>query len=295
MSQRRVFPAVALLVASSAALGLRLPLTAQVVFAAAAVLLFGVPHGALDVLHARDSKRLSRGRDWAVFLATYVATALAVVCGWQLAPSASLVGLLLISAAHFSSDLERGSPLALRVAHGAAPVCLPALLHAQELGDLFAALAPAATARWLASALEFVSAPLLLLSIVSSILCARRHRGAVLEVAATAAVCWVAPPLMGFAVYFCVLHSWRHVDRTRALYALTGADVARAAAMPTAATAAAAAAAWALVDWDSFEAGVLRVVFVGLAALTVPHMLLIERVRARGWKPRGVLAGGYWC
>ena len=65
--------------------------------------------------------------------------------------------------------------------------------------------------------------------------------------------------------------------------------------MPTAATAAAAAAAWALVDWDSFEAGVLRVVFVGLAALTVPHMLLIERVRARGWKPRGVLAGGYWC
>ena len=76
-----------------------------------------------------------------VFLATRVATA-SRSCGWQLAPGGVLVGLLLISAAHFSATWSASLP---REGRAARPRSLPALLHAQELGDLFAALAPAAT------------------------------------------------------------------------------------------------------------------------------------------------------
>ena len=287
--QQRVYCSVALAVAASAALGLRLPPSAEVVAMACAVLFLGVPHGALDVLHARDSVPLLRGRHWAVFLALYVATALAVVFAWLVAPSVCLVGLLVVSGLHFSGDLGRGSPLVLRAVHGAAPVCLPALLHAAELEVLFSALAPVETARWLTGALELLSLPLLLVSGVATVVCARRHRDAVLEVAATAVVCSVASPLLGFSVYFCLLHSWRHVDRTRRIYQPSSTLLAWSAMLPTAATAVAAAVAWGVVEWSSMEPRLLQIVFIGLAALTAPHMLLIEKVRRRGWQPRRVV------
>ena len=291
MTQRLVYSLVVLAVSAAAAFGLRLPLGAEIGLLATAVLVLGIPHGSLDVLHAQDAQRLTRLRDWARFLALYMATAAAVVGFWLLFPSVSLVGLLVISTLHFSGDLDQGTPRALRIVHGLSPICMPALLHPTELGDLFGALAPAEFARALANALEFVSLPLLVCSLVLACMYARRHRNAVLEVAATATVCSVASPLLGFIVYFCLMHSWRHVDRTRRIYAPKLSAMVWSAALPTVFTGVAAAAAWTMLDRSSLESGVLQVVFIGLAALTVPHMLLIERVRLRGWRPRGVPTG----
>jgi hypothetical protein len=45
----------------------------------------------------------------------------------------------------------------------------------------------------------------------------------------------------------------------------------------------ASAVAWHLLKDTTLDARVLQIVFVGLAALTVPHMVLVERVRLSGW------------
>jgi hypothetical protein len=45
----------------------------------------------------------------------------------------------------------------------------------------------------------------------------------------------------------------------------------------------ASAAAWVFLKDTPLDARVLQIVFVGLAALTVPHMVLVERVRLMGW------------
>ncbi len=288
VKQQVVFFGAASVAVVLALVGVAVPRAVEVSVLAAAVLVLGVPHGALDVLHARRAWQLDRPARWAVFLLVYVLLAAAVVAAWVTAPSTSLVGLLVISAFHFSGDLESGTPVPLRIVHGLAPICLPALLHAEALGELFAALATAGTAADLVRLLEWAARPLLAATVLSVAWAARRrrHRRAALEVLATAAVCAIAPPLVGFGVYFCLLHSWRHVARTNHLCRPTPAEFRWAAGLPTVATGLGAGLAFFLLEPEAWATGLVQVVFVGLAELTVPHMLLIERIRLAGWQVR---------
>ena len=107
----------------------------------------------------------------------------------------------------------------------------------------------------------------------------RRWRGTAFELGALATLFALTPPLVGFAVYFCCVHSARHV------YGIVNSlrrDISRfsmlnqAAAFTVASWAAGGAAIWWFADMANPEPVVLRVVFIGLAALTVPHMILVD-------------------
>ncbi len=106
-----------------------------------------------------------------------------------------------------------------------------------------------------------------------------------LEFLALGAMAIFASPLVGFMLFFCGMHGARHIVRTvnRTKGAALGA-VLNAAIVPMLIVASVVALLLITTREQSLEIRVIRLIFVGLASLTVPHMLLVEPLRFRDWQ-----------
>jgi Brp/Blh family beta-carotene 15,15'-monooxygenase len=98
-------------------------------------------------------------------------------------------------------------------------------------------------------------------------------------------VLWVTatalPPLMYFAVYFCALHSIRHFTATMSAVPNGRRALVIAVVLSSIVTLVALVLLRQGVTGtlaETTEQGI-RVIFIGLAALTVPHMILVDRFR----------------
>jgi len=248
------------------------------------ILLLGVPHGALDVIFVRQLTGVRSVAGWSLFTIAYLAAAASVVVLWWSAPGVFLAAFLLISALHFSGDPEGETPALFRTLYGGAIILCPMALHAEEVSQLFAALAGEAAAQAIITALQWAAWPWLAAIVLAAIIAAKRDLARSIELVSVTALLIFAPPLIGFTIFFCGMHSARHVLRTRD-YSSAGTlrHLLRIAAWPMLATVVGIAVAWWLSDGKPLDMRLAQLLFVGLAALTVPHMILVERVRFTGW------------
>lgn len=289
--QSVVFLCAAAVASATSLLGARLSVQTELLVAAALIGLVGLPHGAIDPLLAARVYRFSRPSEWAMFVACYSGLALCVVLLWTVAPVLFLTGFLLVSLVHFSEDLVTGASWLSRLVYGATVLVLPALRYAPETERLLALVAGSDAAVPVTTLLAQASWPLLVLALVCAVAEGRRRPMVGAEIAGVALLSACAPPLVSFTVFFCLMHSLRHLLRAAmGEGAMSVRALVRAAAWPMAGTAAAALLAWPLLGTQSLDAAVMQLIFVGLAALTVPHMVLVEVAARAGW-PGSVSAG----
>lgn len=280
-------------------LGARLAALPELLAAAVLLALLGMPHGALDVVFARQLFRLRNFKGWAVFSMLYVGLAAAVVGVWWCAPTLFLCAFFVASALHFGGDLAglRSTPQApevrisawVRVLYGGAVIVLPALAHGPELQRLIGLLTGPESAAVVGPVLEQLAWPWLAANLLACIWQVRQARQArqarplrlaALEMLALSVLSVAATPLVSFTVYFCAMHSPRHILRTlAAMPSMQVRGALRLALWPTLAVLAALAVGLGLLSSRPVQPSVVQLVFVGLAALTLPHMLLLERSR----------------
>jgi Brp/Blh family beta-carotene 15,15'-monooxygenase len=251
------------------------PLAAQAVVLAALVAVLGLPHGALDPLIARRIGLWRGPVSFAVFNLGYLGAVAVVVVLWMLAPGLSLVVFLTVSAVHFGGDWNADRALWLRIVAGIALLCLPSLAHQNEVASLYNTLAPGAGSA-IAGAQLWIAPFALAGTLVGASLAARRGRPwESIELTLAAALALIAPPLVFFAIYFCALHSARHLREGFAAENRGRLTVGIAVLYTIVPILAAAGVLYAAGRGPSLDATLLQIVFIGLAGLTVPHMILV--------------------
>ena len=253
--------------------------------ALAAIVIIGLPHGAFDGAVALALGYGKTLKSMVGFVVTYVAISLLVVLFWLTFPVIALLLFLAISAVHFGIGDSQSGAFLQRViqslAHGGLVVVGVSLMHRPEVDPIFAHLVSGETSM-LWAALSIVAYGLAAIFVAYAVL-AYRHPKLRLrfgELAGLALAYYLLPPLVGFALYFCVVHSVRHV---RHLWNdLRDSAYGRRRMLPlavlftVASWLAAAITLWLMPTAETLDGAILRVVFIGLAALTVPHMILVD-------------------
>jgi Brp/Blh family beta-carotene 15,15'-monooxygenase len=252
-------------------------LAAAVVIMITAVAI-GMPHGALDVV---TGPRLTKP---IAFFVSYLALGAATVVVWLAAPLFGLVMFFAASWFHFArGDAEHHRRLGnanglLGIATAGCAIGLPLALHSETVAPVLSELLlGTATLRseQVATIGAIIAYPSIVTGVVAGIAAFQYGRtAAVVELVTIALLGVVVHPLVSFALYFSLWHSPRH---------LIALDVDRRAIAPTlgatAATLLAGAIAWFWIEPSTSVA--TQVVFIGLAALTAPHLAVTEMVRYR--------------
>ena len=283
-TQGLAFSIGALVLAVVAVTTARLDSRIELIVVAALIVLLGVPHGALDTIFARRLYGIQTLGGWLRFAVIYVLLSASVVGFFLLAPSGFLIGFLLISMLHFSGDPSAGTPWLARALYGGAIIVLPTLLHSAEMVRLFALLVGNDAATLVTQFLHLLAWPWSIGYGLAVIQRLPKDWLTALEMGAVAVLAICAPPLISFTVFFCAMHSARHILRAINYSGRSSlAFILGAMLLPMLGVLVASAAAWQFLDGSPLSAAIIQLVFVGLAALTVPHMALVERVRLSGW------------
>ena len=252
----------------------------------AGIVLIGLPHGALDGAVAMHLGLVDKFSTMARFVIIYVGLAGLVVGAWIIAPSLSLIVFLTISMLHFGAGDARHGEGILRfaetLAHGGLAIVGISQFHRSEADEIFYYLINQDTAMvWLAINVLTVAVIVAIIACVSQAAKDVKWSATSLELLILGIVYALVPPLLGFAIYFCLVHSARHFRRILSTIKAT-VDFSniknQAILFTTASWIAAGIAFWMLADFADPGPTVMRITFIGLAALTVPHMLLIDGV-----------------
>ncbi len=174
------------------------------------ILMGGLPHGGYDMavfmkLYGSDARSLYG------FLFIYLGLAATMFALWNVMPLSALIIFLTLSIIHFGDDWAELPDGLLRICAGAAIIAAPAIGQQNDVEYFFVALGGDG-AQWIAK-LAMVTAPVILLTALTAVGIAwkmgEKQRAAAL--AASLLILILAPPLVGFALYFTLLHAPRHM------------------------------------------------------------------------------------
>ena len=259
------------------------------------ILSIGVSHGSLDNIKGKKLFKMLKINNFFIFYLSYILLAILIIIFWLILPSTTLVIFLLVASYHFGKEdtfflinnVSFYNSL-LFFFKGSLIILAPMYFHFDETINIFKFLLVDNETFY--NFLNFVETNQILLSgiilsTLSSILLFVRNFEfkkfiIFLDYFSILIINYYFSPIIAFTLYFCFLHSIRHsitliFELNRENLKL-GLNIFIKKAFPLTALTATfcLVSLYFLNNTYDFDSSILKIIFIGLASLTFPHILL---------------------
>lgn len=257
----------------------------MIIALALAVTVLGLPHGALDFAVAKSLRLVNSLNSALYFIIAYVAISALAIIFWIAFPAMGLALFLAVSIYHFSADWRDTMPSYAGIGLAAVIICGPAIFYSATLLTLFTSLLLSfESAEWLIQSMQLIFGAgivMFLYFVFSALRDKQRDKQAVgkwpcAEWIALVVSSLILSPLLHFALYFCLLHSPKHLQDVSVKLGLSVRKAVIISLPFVLLTLILAAVLFKLVGTHELNVTLLRWIFIGLFGLTMAHMLLIN-------------------
>ena len=259
------------------------------------ILSIGVSHGALDNLKGRKLFQIFGISNFFIFYFSYILISLIIIVLWIIVPTISLMIFLILASHHFGKEdtqflMSENSYLnqLLFFLKGSLIIFAPMYFHFDETISIFKSLL--IDNETFFESLNLIETNKILLygiivSTLSSILLFTKNFELkkftiFFDYFSILIINYYFSPLVAFTIYFCFLHSVRHsislISQLDENSIANGLKIFIKKALPLTILTATFCflSLYLLNNTYNFDGSILKIIFIGLASLTFPHILL---------------------
>ena len=249
----------------------------------------GISHGSLDNLKGKKLLKIFKIKEIEKFYISYICLAVFVVVLWMLLPNFLLIIFLLVASYHFGkedtvfkSDISGPKKDVLFLLKGSSIITAPLLFNYDKTNEIFLILNFSLFSEFTMSK-EFLLS-LIFLGLLSGLMLSKFKNIddstlSLMDFSSIILLNYFLNPILAFTIYFCFLHSIRHsltlifeLDKNFG----TGFSIFLKKALPLTLITAVIylLSIYSLNNFFELNNAIYKVIFIGLASLTFPHILL---------------------
>ncbi len=260
------------------------------------ILVLGVPHGALDIYLIWSESKRNLSKSLAA-LGRYIALVVVALLIWRGSSEVFWFLFFLSAIYHFGSSDEHPEVVATVISNsfnrflwhfsrGLVLVFAPAAFHPEKIINYLRQATSNEFAHAFGAVAPFLFGYGLLFYLAGSALCFRRVKGRAYRMLLTkhlisllllVILFWVSDPLVGFCLYFCCHHSLTHCFRVVSLSKIKKSSLALLGALFTVPVIPVWGGLSTRMAGGLVPEGVVSACFVVIAALTFPHLLVVQK------------------
>ena len=256
------------------------------------ILSIGISHGAMDNYKANKLLEIYKKNNKSIFFIIYITISALVILMWSLYPSLSLVSFLIVASYHFGREdtafLHDGNSKIdqlIYLVKGSLIVFSPLFFHFDETLKIFQSLFLSEKILIFLENEHWIINIFIGLSVLGYLFFIYKNKFKdyeilFLDMLSILIINFIFDPLLAFTIYFCFLHSIRHIISIS--YELEPSNFFEGLksffkkALPLTVITAVLYLVAAVFLTNSYGLNdvIIKVIFIGLASLTFPHILL---------------------